>query len=188
MTKANKPGKPGSHKPGPDHTKTTTTKKPVIGASSSPTGPAKPVTSKPQSEPSITLQTETARDRQGGKSGKQSMGGTAVPGAKSTQPKEVKATSPTQQQAESYNREMRRRMQHMGTGPYSEGPADTVRSRRQKRIEKRKKQQEEVKKTVVTRGPSTNIKLGRRNTYFMLIMVGILALIIILAIIIRHPF
>lgn len=185
MTKANKPG---SHKPGSDHTKTTGAKKPAAGASSPPAGPAKPVASKPQPELSITLQTETTKDKQSGKSGKQAIGGTAVPGSKSTQPKEVKAASPTQQQTESYNREMRRRMQHMGMGPYSEGPADTARSRRQKRLEKKKKQQEEVKKTVVTRGPSTNIKLGRRNTYFLLVMVGILAFIIILAIIIRHPF
>ena len=183
MTKAQKPG---SQKPGSDKTKTTGTKKPDAGASSSPGGTSH---SKSQSEPSIIIQSDTAKGKQSGKSPKQTIGGTAVPGAKSMQPKEIAATSsPTQQQAESYNRDMRRRMEHMGMGPYSENPSEGVRGRRQKRIEKRKQRQEEVKKTVVTRGPSTDIKLGRRNTYFLIGMVSIVALIIIVAIIIRHPF
>jgi len=185
MTKANKPG---SHKPEPDSTKATRAKKPGTGATSSPGGTNKSTTSKPQSELSITAQPDTTKDKQSAKTQKPAMGGTAVQGAKSTQPKEIKPASPTQQQAESYNREMRRRMEHMGMGPYGESPAESVRGRRQKRIERRKKQQEEVKKTVVTKGPSTNIKLGRKNTYFLLTMVAIVALIIILAIIIRHPF
>jgi hypothetical protein len=182
MTKAHKPG---SQKPGPDKTKATGAKKPDAGASSSPKGTSQ---SKPQPGPSITFQTDTAKGKQSGKGPKSTIGGTAAPGAKSMQPKEIAATSPTQQQAESYNRETRRRMQHMGMGPYGESPTDSVRSRRQKRVEKRKQRQEEVKKTVVTKGPSTNIKLGRRNTYFLLGMIAFLLLIIILAIIIRHPF
>ena len=109
-------------------------------------------------------------------------------GQKSTQPKEIKATSPSQQESESYNREMRRRMQHMGTGPYGGSPTNAVRDRRQKRIDKRKQQQEEVKKTVITKGPSTDIKLGRKNTYFVLGTLALIVLIIVIALIIRHPF
>jgi len=182
MTKAHKPG---SQKPGPDKMKTTGAKKPVAGASSSPGGTSK---SKPQPVPSITVQTDTDKSKQSGRSTKPTIGGTALSGAKSTQPKEIKSTSPSQQEAESYNRETRRRMQHMGMGPYSEAPADAVRSRRQKRVEKRKQRQEEVKKTVVTKGPSTNIKLGRRNTYFVLGTLALIILIIVIALIIRHPF
>src|SRR6266849_2027198 len=115
MTKAHKPG---SQKPGPDKTKTTGAKKPVAGAASSPGGTSQ---SKPQSGPSITIQTDTAKSKQSGKSLKPAIGGTAISGAKSTQPKEIKTTSPSQQEAESYNRETRRRMQHMGMGPYAEG-------------------------------------------------------------------
>ena len=185
MTKANKPG---SHRPEPDNTKATGAKKPGTGATSSTGGTTKSTRAKSQSELSLTAQSDPTRGKQSAKSQKPAMGGTAVQGAKSTQPKETSTASPTQQQAESYNREMRRRMEHMGMGPYGESPTASVRGRRQKRIERRKKQQEEVKKTVVTKGPSTNIKLGRRNTYFLLTMVGILVLIIILAIIIRHPF
>jgi hypothetical protein len=185
MTKAHKPG---SQKPGPDNAKTTGAKKSTAGASSPTGGTSQPKSSKAQPGSSTTIQTTTATSKQSGKSSKTAIGGTAVPGAKSTQPKEIKPTAPSQQEAESYNREMRRRMQHMGTGPYGQGPADVARSRRQKRVEKRKQQQEEVKKTVVTKGPSTNVKLGRKNTYFVLGTLTFIILIIVIAIIIRHPF
>ncbi len=182
MTKAHKPG---SQKPRPDKMKTTGAKKPIAGTSSSPGGTSQ---SKSQPGPSINIQTDTAKGKQSGKSLKPTIGGTALSGARSTQPKEVKTTSPSQQEAESYNRETRRRMQHMGMGPYAEGPADAVRSRKQKRVEKRKQRQEEVKKTVVTKGPSTNIKLGRKNTYFVIGTLGVIILLIVIALIIRHPF
>jgi hypothetical protein len=186
MTKAN--NKPGSQKPEPNNTKTTAAKKPGADAPSTSSKTKQPTSSNPQSAPSISIQTDTTKDKQSSKSRKPAVGGTAVSGAKSTQPKEIKTTSQTQQEAESYNREMRRRMQHMGTGPYGGSPTDTVRNRRQKRIDKRKKQQEEVKKTVVAKGPSTNIKLGRKNTYFVLGTLAFIILIIVIALIVRHPF
>ena len=187
MTKANKPG---SHKPGSNNTKATGAKKTGAGASHPPGGTTQSTKPGSESVPATTIQSEVTKGKQDQsvKSRKPGVGGTAVPGSKATQPKEITTTSPTQQQAESYNREMRRRMQHMGMGPYGDSPADTVRGRREKRIEKRKQRQEEVKKTVVTKGPSTNIRLGRRNTIFLVTMFGILLLIIILAIIIRRPF
>jgi hypothetical protein len=186
MTKAN--NKPGSQRPEPNSTKTTAAKKAGADAASTSSKTNQPTSPKPQSAPSISIQTDTAKAKQIGKSHKPTIGGSAVSGAKSTQPKEIKATSQTQQEAESYNREMRRRMQHMGTGPYSGNPTDALRNRKQKRIDKRKKQQEEVKKTVVTKGPSTNIKLGRKNTYFVLGTLALIVLIIVIALIIRHPF
>ena len=186
MTKAH--NKPGSQKPGPNNTKTTAAKKPGADAPSTSSKTNQPTSPKPQSAPAISIETDSAKDKQSGKSRKPAVGGTAVSGAKSTQPKEIKATSQSQQEAESYNREMRRRMQHMGTGPYGGSPTDAVSNRRQKRIDKRKKQQEEVKKTVVAKGPSTNIKLGRKNTYFVLGTFVFIVLIIVIALIIRHPF
>lgn len=141
-----------------------------------------------QVQPELPAKPEVTREKQSSKKGKPGIGGTAVQGAKSTQPKELKPTSPAQQQPEYYNRETRRRMQQMGTGPYSQQPTDALRNRKQKRLEKRKERQDEVKKTVVTRGPSTDVRLGRRNTYFMLTIVAIIVLVIVLAIIIRHPF
>ena len=93
-----------------------------------------------------------------------------------------------QQQAESYNREMRRRMQHLGTGPYNENSAPMEQQR--KRLEKRKKRIEERKqevKKVAATGPS-RITLGRRNTYFLIGAVVFLIVIIALFIILRHLF
>ena len=188
MTKAHNKSGTGSQNPETANTKTTPANKQGTGISSTSGTTSKPNSSKPQSAPSINIQTEKSKEKQSSKSGKPVIGGTAVQGAKSTQPKEIKTTSPTQQDAESYNREMRRRMQHMGTGPYGGSPTDAVRDRRQKRIDKRKQQQEEVKKTVVAKGPSTNIKLGRKNTYFVLGTLAFIVLIIVIALIIRHPF
>ena len=192
MTKAH--DKTGSQKPEPVNAKTTPAKKPGASASSTSSKTSQPPSPKPQSVPSISIQTDTTdttdttKDKQSSKSHKPAIGGTAVQGAKSTQPKEINATSPTQQETESYNREMRRRMQHMGTGPYGGSPTDAVRNRRQKRIDKRKQQQEDVKKTVIAKGPSTDIKLGRKNTYFVIGLIAFLVLLIVITLIIRHPF
>ncbi|HYB01391.1 MAG TPA: hypothetical protein VED37_14325 [Ktedonobacteraceae bacterium] len=189
MTKARHKTGSGSQKPESTNTKTSIMNKQAIDASSTSSDDTKQSSSsKTTPAPSISIQTEKSKGKQSSKNRKSVIGGTAVQGAKSTQPKEITSTSPAQQEAESYNREMRRRMQHMGTGPYGGNPTDVVRNRRQKRIDKRKLQQEEVKKTVATKGPSTNVKLGRKNTYFVLGTVLLIVLVIVIAIIIRHPF
>jgi hypothetical protein len=129
------------------------------------------------------------KNKQGNKARKPAIGGTAVTGARSTIPKEIPTSGPAQDRPERYNRETRRRMEQMGTGPYNDTTAsDPRRKRVEKRIEERKKRQEEVKKTVVTKGPSTNVKIGNKNTYFLLAVLGIVLLIIVIAIIVRHPF
>src|SRR5881227_1923388 len=112
--------------------------------------------------------TPANKGKQGVKSSQGRVGGTAVPGARATQPKEITATNPQQQQAESYNRDMRRRMEHMGTGPYTESTPMTARDRKKKRLEKKKQERLQEVKKVVSRGPSpTRVSnLGRRNTYF----------------------
>lgn len=157
--------------------------------------PAQPQAAQPQknSAPAkVSTSTGAApkadRNRPGGRGPRPTIGGTAVAGAKSTAPKEIPAGGPVQDRPELYNRDARRRMQHMGTGPYSEPAPNPTRKRFEKRAEERKKRQQEVKKTVVTKGPSTKVKIGNRNTYFMLAIVGIVLLIIVIAIIIRHPF
>ncbi len=188
MTKAHHKAGSGSQKPEETNTKTSTTNKQTTTTSASSGSTKQSSSSKTTSAPSISIETEKSKGKQSSKSRKPVIGGTAVQGAKSTQPKEITATSPAQQEAESYNREMRRRMQHMGTGPYGGNPTDVVRNRRQKRVDKRKQQQEDVKKTVATKGPSTNIKLGRKNTYFVLGTLFLIVLAIVVAIIIRHPF
>lgn len=158
------------------------------------TGKTKP---KQEQAPKITIATTpptastpgaSSKGKQGGKNRRPTVGGTAVPGAKSTRPKEMPTSQNpnAEQQAETYNRDMRRRMQHMGTGPYSEPAPVPARKRALKRVEERKKRQEEVKKNVISKGPSTDIRLGRRNTYFVLGTLVLVVLIIVIAIIIRH--
>jgi cobalamin biosynthesis Mg chelatase CobN len=164
-------------------------------------GGDKPTTGKTQpahkEAPKITLaqtpnsgstQAAPVRGKQSGKNRRPTIGGTAITGAKSTRPKEM-STSQTpnaEQQAETYSRDMRRRMQHMGTGPYSEPAPVPARKKAQKRIEERKKRQAEVKKNVISKGPSTDIKLGRRNTYFVLGALAFVVLVIVIAIIVRR--
>src|SRR5215472_2316051 len=180
MTKAHHKTGSGSQKPETPNAKPNTTNKQATGASTS--GSTEQSSSpKTAPAPSISIQTEKSKAKQSSKSRKPVIGGTAVQGAKSTQPKEITATSPAKQEADSYNREMRRRMQHMGTGPYGGSATDAVRDKRQKRIDKRKKQQEEVKQTVVAKGPSTDIKLGRKNTYFVLGTILLIVLAIVVA-------
>src|SRR5205809_500385 len=79
------------------------------------------------------------KGKQSAQSNQPRIGGTAAPGAKSTRPKEITSKSPQQQQAESYNRDMRRRMEHLGTGP---AQASSAKDPRQKRLEKRKRRAE----------------------------------------------
>src|SRR5690348_4688897 len=172
MPKANKPG---GDKPAPDNT----------------------TSSKQQDTPKIIVQQtqgsssasgSSGKGKQRGKNRKQAIGGTAVPGAKSTLPKEMPTSQnpSAQQQAEMYNRDMRRRMQHMGTGPYSEPAPVPARKRAQKRLEERKKRQEEVKKVVVGPGGVKETRLGRRNTYFVVGTIAFVVLVVVIAIILHH--
>ena len=108
------------------------------------------------------------------------VGGTAMPGAKSTQPKEISTSNPQQQQADSYNRTMRRRMEHLGTGP-SQG--NTVQDQHKKRLEKRRKRIEERRaevKKVAASGPR-KITIGRRNTYVLIAVAVLIVAIIVIA-------
>lgn len=113
------------------------------------------------------------------------IGGTAVQGAKSMQPKELSVGKPAQQQEEYYNREMRRRMQQMKTGPYSENKTLSPRERKKKRQEKLKERQDRMKQLVDAKGPSRDIKLGRKNTYF-LIAVGVVVVALIIFAVVKY--
>ena len=114
------------------------------------------------------------------------VGGTAVPGAKSTAPKPPPAASnPSQQQAESYNRDMRRRMQHMGTGPYSENQRATPQEQRKKRIERRKQRLEEERARLRRSSPAGKVTLGRRNLYFIIGVAVLIVLLIVIFVILR---
>ena len=170
MAKANKQG-PQKKEPNTNIPKAAAAKKPAPGAV--------------QSGQSNTPKDTASKGEQSGKSNRSRVGGTAIPGAKSTQPKEVTTTNPQQQQADSYNRTMRRRMEHLGTGP---SQTSTLQDQRKKRLDKRKKRLEERRQEVkkVTAGAPRNISLGRRNTYFLIAIAVIVIAIIIIAIVVNH--
>ncbi len=125
--------------------------------------------------------------RDGGKGNKSRVGGTAVQGAKSTQPKQITPTNdPNKQQAESYNRTMRRRMEQMGTGPYAgEQRSQTLQEQRKKRLDRRKERLEQKREELRKSVPSGKISLGRRNTYFLIAVAVIVVLLIVLVIVLR---
>ena len=123
------------------------------------------------------------RGKQVGKSSRSQIGGTAIQGAKSTQPRQVTSSNPQQQQAESYNRQMRRRMEHMGTTPSQNTPAQ---KRQRKRLEKRERQREEVKKVAAT-GPR-EILIGRKVVYFLIAVAVLIVALIVIAVLVNHPF
>ena len=75
---------------------------------------------------------------------------------------------------------MRRRMQHMGTGPYSENQRATPQDQRKKRIERRKQRLEEERERLRRSSPTGKITLGRRNLYFI---IGVAVLIVLLIVI-----
>jgi uncharacterized membrane protein len=124
--------------------------------------------------------TNSGRSKQSGRGSVSRVGGTAVPGAKSTRPKEITTSNPQQQQVESYNRTMRRRMDQMGTTPNTQS---TALDQRRKRLEKRKQRSEErrqeVKKVAAT-GPR-KITIGSKNTYFLIGVALLIIIIIVLA-------
>src|SRR5438067_10265090 len=96
----------GPQKQEPATAKVPDTKKPPTGQSA---------------RPSPSASSSPRKARTGDKGGKPRIGGTAVPGAKSTMPKPPPTSNdPNQQQVESSNRTMRRRMQQLKTGPYAE--------------------------------------------------------------------
>lgn len=189
MPKANKPEpRQGGQKAANQQGTTAKTQKPAAGQGQA-SEQQKNAAAAGAPAPARSTPAPATRGKQSGKNRKPAIGGTAVTGAKSTIPKEIPTSGPPQDRPEMYNRDARRRMQHMGTGPYTDRTASVpARKRFEKRVEERKKRQEAVKKTVVTKGPSTNVKIGNKNTYFLLGVLGIVVLIIVIALIIRHPF
>ncbi len=127
--------------------------------------------------------------RKSAKSSKSAVGGSAVPGAKSTQPKKfTDNANAQQQQLESYNRDMRRRMERMG---YSDDDdrAKTVQDQRKKRSERLKQRREEQVARVKKSIPGGKIDTSPRRVYFMVAGVAIaIVLLIVIFVILRAKF
>lgn len=169
MAKMNKQG-PQKQNPGTS-TGTTASANTANTNTAEQTGTPKPISSK---------------NRSTGKGNRPQIGGTAIPGAKSTQPKEASTTNnPQQQQAESYNRTMRRRMEHMGTAP---GQANPMQDKRKKRLEKRRKRIEERRLEVkkVTAGAPRTFGIGRNVIIFLIVVAIIIIALLVIAAFANH--
>lgn len=132
-------------------------------------GTVAPVASEPTNAPKKSV-----------RSNRPQIGGTAVPGAKSTVPKgPPTSNNPQQQQLESYNRTMRRRMQNMGAG--EDQQMKTIQNQRRKRLERRKQRIEERRAELRKSIPGGKIVLGRRNLYFIIGVVVVIVLLVLFA-------
>jgi hypothetical protein len=125
--------------------------------------------------------------RKGGKNTRSTVGGTAVAGAKSTQPRQLNENaSQQQQQMESYNRDMRRRMERMG---YNDAPqrTRTIQDQRKRRAERLKQRRQEQISHVKRSLPGGKVDTSTTRVYIMIavVAVAIIALILIFAFI-RH--
>jgi hypothetical protein len=123
---------------------------------------------------------EARKSTHSGRKGHQAqIGGTAVPGAKSTQPKQISTSNnPQQQERESSNRVMRRRMEHLGTGPQSSEQVQATRNRRKERIERLKERQRAEVSAVKRSLPGGKLVTDTSRVYYLI--GGVAAAIIIL--------
>jgi hypothetical protein len=120
---------------------------------------------------------KSTRSRQ--KGSRAQVGGTAVPGAKSTQPKQVSTSNnPQQQEMESANRMMRRRMEHLGTGPQAPEQVKTAQDRRKERAERVKERQKAQVSAVKRSLPGGKLATDTSRVYYLI--GGVLAAIVLL--------
>lgn len=169
---------------------TSNTKKPASTGKTSNTGSAASTPTSRPSTPAASTGTSnppsSAGSRKKGKSknARPQIGGTAVAGAKSTLPKPPpQSNDPAKQQMESYNRVMRRRMEHIGAGPQSqEERMAKLRNRRQKRMERNQERRAQAQQELKQKMPDFN----RRNLYFFLAVAALVVIIIIVFIVLHQ--
>ena len=132
--------------------------------------------------------TSTGKRRSKGRGNQARVGGTAVPGARSTLPKQTPSSNdPNQQQAENANRTMRRRMEQLGTAPSVEERGKTLQERRRKQIDRRKEKLEERRAELRKSMPGGGrLALGSRNTYFIIAVAVVIVLLIVAFILLRQ--
>ena len=107
------------------------------------------------------------------------IGGTALPGARSTQPKTIsEASNPQQQQHDSYNRDMRRRMQRMGYED-DKNRAQSAQNQRKKRVDRLKERREQQLSQIKKSLPGGKIDTSTRRVYYMIAAVAVLVILII---------
>ncbi|GCE26239.1 hypothetical protein KDA_17230 [Dictyobacter alpinus] len=122
-----------------------------------------------------------SQQRNSNKGSRPVVGGTAVPGAKSTQPKQItESSNQQQQQYESYNRDMRRRMERMGYEEENDR-AQNAQSQRKKRMDRLKQRRQEQLSRARRTLPGGKIDTSPRRVYWMIAGVAILVIAIIVA-------
>ena len=132
--------------------------------------------------------TGSGKKQTGKKHSRPRVGGTAVVGAKSTLPKQVEVSNnPQQQEIDSYNRTMRRRMQHLNAGPYAEHrKVKTPQERRKEKIERIKQRRAEQVKSVNRSLPGGKIKTDTsRATRAILVIAAAVVLLIAVFVMLR---
>jgi Flp pilus assembly protein TadB len=115
------------------------------------------------------------------------IGGSAVPGAKSTQPKQyTENANPQQQQLESYNREMRRRMERLNSND-DDQRVQSIQSQRKKRAERLKQRRQQQLAQVRRSLPGGKVDTNINKVFiFVGIVVALVIIIIVLALLLRH--
>ncbi len=81
---------------------------------------------------------------------------------------------------------MRRRMDHLGTSPAQNAGMERNRKRLEKRRRRVEERRQEVKK-VAASGPR-DIRIGRNVVYFLIAVGVIIVVLIVVAIVVNHPF
>jgi hypothetical protein len=155
---------------------------PVVGRNTVSSTGAKSIQSKKLAEtPKAAQPAPAITPRKSGKGNKAGVGGSAVAGAKSTQPKKLtESANPQQQQLESYNRDMRRRMERMGAND-DDNRAKTVQNQRKKRAGRLKQRREQQLARVKRSLPGGKIDTNPRRVYFMIAGVAI-AIVVLIAV------
>jgi hypothetical protein len=149
------------------------------------TSPSPSTANKAKSEFTGSAPQDTGGSRKSTRSGRKGhqaqIGGTAVPGAKSTQPKQVSTSNnPQQQERENANRTMRRRMEHLGAGPQSPEQVQATRNRRKERIERLKERQKAEVSAVKRSLPGGKLVTDTSRVYYLIAGIAVAIIILIL--------
>jgi hypothetical protein len=119
--------------------------------------------------------------RSGRKGQRTQIGGTAVPGAKSTLPKQVSTSNnPQQQEMETANRMMRRRMEHLGTSPQSPEQGRSAQDRRKERKQRLKERQKAEVSAVKRSLPGGKLVADTSRVYYLIGGVAAAIILVIL--------
>lgn len=135
-----------------------------------------------QNEQSKPNSSSSGKKSSGKKNNRPQIGGTAVTGAKSTLPKQISTSNnPQQQEIDSYNRTMRRRMENIGAGPYAaeNRKVKTPMERRKEKLDRLKQRRTAQAEAIKRSLPGGKLKTDTSRAVRMVIVVAILVVLLI---------